>query len=40
MAEGKRTLGSPRCSREENFKMEISGIKLGRGLIWLWKKGW
>jgi len=29
MPEGKRPLGSPRCRWEDNFKIELPGIKLG-----------
>ena len=29
MPDGKRPLGSPRCRWEDNFKMELPGIKLG-----------
>jgi len=28
MPEGKRPLGSPRCRWEDNFKIELPGIKL------------
>jgi len=35
MPDGKRPLGNLRCRWEDNFKMELPGIKLGVELFWL-----
>jgi hypothetical protein len=35
MPEGKKPLGSPRYRWEDNFKMELTVLEWGLGLMWL-----